>query len=324
MTILILALIASAATPVNARSHWDAHSASAAIESETWWWDFQSYGTSFPAEQRPSLMRIPVGSGSVGRVPTVVLGDGVASRPGSLRWSSWGGPTATATGQAELERFPPHALNGLPTRPVRVVVTLSGQQPCGGAHIYTSLSVALLPGERTPTEWSLGLLEKALPGRCWPVNGCAPGSSSCHLEEYVAGIPFAVRKLGRVEVSPSPFGEKSYSGDMTLRSWGTSSAVGTGILNPAGPVFTPCTKNSSRCANDAWYYGMRYTLSNPRWCAGGKHPGIVNAGLHYTEATVEVFGPDTDIALVPMAHRRSAIHKLLRNIGRAGVPRKVI
>ncbi len=111
---------------------------------------------------------------------------------------------------------------------------------------------------------------------------------------------------------------------MEFHGWGSPKAVGTGILFTGFPVFHACAVGTTVCRDAVWYYGMRYTLTKPRWCVGSRRNlSLVRSGLHYTEVTVETFGPDTNIALVPLARRHAAIHRLLKNIGRAGVPRNV-
>jgi hypothetical protein len=298
---VVLALTLAVAT-VASSAPVSSPSVGSASSSHTYWPAYPHIG------ERPQEINIDGGqfhatNGTVGPVPFVaVLG---------LKWAGWGGPTATANGTAVLDS--PNG-SGPAQDPISVAVTLSGQSPCGGANIYTDVSVSAAPGASAPG-WDFARTQQGTHHSCWPLDGCDEGTPTCLMSDYNFGhLPFG--SGGRTD--RSPFGPKTYTYRIRFHGWGSEQAVGEGLL-VAGPLPRCATQHCSPLV-----YAVRWTLSNPRWCTGGVLAATevdVGPGLNYTSAKVEAFGHGTRLTSGLRTLRR--YDGLVPEIGRPGVPRYV-
>jgi hypothetical protein len=94
------------------------------------------------ARQRPASLQL--------------TGDGTLFVRGA-QWNSWGGPTATGTGNAQYHGCTPNCA-AAPSHTAFVSIRLSGIRVCSGRHYYSSLVLILNSGQ---------LLDKQYVQRSW-------------------------------------------------------------------------------------------------------------------------------------------------------------
>jgi len=245
----------------------------------------------------------------------------------AISWSSWGGETASGTGVARLGGQNSEGPIESRSQPVSVQVGLSGRAACGGADIYTSLAVNLAPGSSAPSDWSFARAQAGAHHSCWPVDGCPEGQSTCTVvDDAVSDHPYRGTLANRPIIEPEPFGPRHWLYRVHFRDWGSSAAVGDGLLvspdNMAG-----CASGAAACEH-ARVYAARYTLADPRWCvarafSGPRGSASVTTGLNYTSATVEVFGNGTPLHGSSLSVPGSSYERLMAQIGETGARRYV-
>lgn len=80
-----------------------------------------------------------------------------------IKWTSWGGKTATGVGSVSRLDGTTEVQNGyqVTVQPSRapVAVTLSRIRTCAGIRVYTAYSLELLPGAEAPRHWPAGQSE---------------------------------------------------------------------------------------------------------------------------------------------------------------------
>jgi hypothetical protein len=292
----------------------------------------RTYWTAGPSEatERPKLIKLGFEPNPERQfAPTfVMVGTGYVE-PGfpAISWGSWGGETASGTGVARLGGQDSGGPIESQSQPVNVLVTLAGRTACGAANIYTSLAVNLAPGSLPPSDWSFARAEAGAHHQCWPVDGCPEAESACTvLEAAVNDHPYRGTLNGHTIIEPEPFGPRHWLYRMHFRNWGSSEAVGEGLL-VSPDVMAGCSSDADRC-EQAHVYPARYTLADPRWCNAktfhGPHGSAsVNIGLNYTSATVEAFGTGTPLAGSSLAVPGPSYERLMSMIGRRGAKRYV-
>jgi hypothetical protein len=209
-----------------------------------------------------------------------------------ITWSSWGGSQATGSGRVRL-------LVGTTTSPV--TVTLGGLTDCGGQSIYTTYSLALAPAAATPRFWpdgqngsfpchiTAGYLNPTDPGeRQAAARGDCTFNGLVKLGTYATPVPWApVPPRGR------------YVGlcRMSWRSWGSSSAIGTGIMR-----------------NGFSQWAAVDEVSGLAWCP--------SQGLAYTKAKMTLYGKGEKLTKKGSVTKGEAAH-LLRSLGKPSVRKRV-
>jgi hypothetical protein len=275
--------------------------------------------------ERPTLIQLGFAPNPDPRyAPTfVMIGTGYVSAGFlAIAWSSWGGETATGSGVARLAGQNSAGPIESQSDPVDVQVTLSGRTACGGASIYTDLSVALAPGQALPSDWEFARAQAGDHHQCWPIDGCPEAESTCTVDEdSFSDRAYLGTLAGRTVIEPDPFGPRDFLYRMRFRGWGSPTTVGHGLLVSAKSL-GGCASESAAC-EQARVYPVRYTLANPRWCTAerlsGPHGDIgVETGLNYTTGTVEAFGAGKPLAGDPLAVPAPSYEQLLGQIGRPG------
>ena len=258
----------------------------------------------------------------------VMIGTGYVS-PGfpAISWSSWGGETASGTGLARLGGQNSQGPIESRSEPVSVQVALSGRAACGGADIYTNLAVDLAPGSTAPSDWSFARAAGGAHRACWPIDGCPEGQSTCTvIDDSVSDHPYRGTLGGRPIVEPEPFGPRHWLYRMHFHGWGSSAAVGDGLL-VSPESMSGCAAGAAAC-EQARVYAARYKLADPRWCVarafrGPRGDAGVSTGLNYTSATVEVFGSGTPLRGSSVSVPGSSYERLMTQIGATGARRYV-
>ncbi|HEX3831592.1 MAG TPA: hypothetical protein VHW04_06445 [Solirubrobacteraceae bacterium] len=97
-----------------------------------------------------------VGHGRQRPASLELTGDGTLFVSG-VQWTSWGGPTATGTGNAQYHGCTPNCA-AAPSHSAFVSIRLSGIRECTGRHYYSSLVLVLNSGQ---------LLDKQYVQRSW-------------------------------------------------------------------------------------------------------------------------------------------------------------
>lgn len=190
-----------------------------------------------------------------------------------VSWNSWGGETATGTGQVSLL-----AEDDKETSPISV--TLSGRQRCAGLQVYTTYSLTLAPGATAPPGWSEGRSGRfpcviALPGgyqgeRLGPHSNCISGLYAPN------GNP---RDLPVAPWQPKPRGGHWFLCRLHFSSWGQTRAVG------GGSAGLP-----SHAVRGRSEWPIRIELSKPVWCprAGGGY----SSAITYSALTFKILSGD--------------------------------
>jgi hypothetical protein len=97
-----------------------------------------------------------VGRGRQRPASLELTGDGTLFVSG-VQWTSWGGPTATGTGNAQYHGCTPNCA-AAPSHSAFVSIRLSGIRVCSGRQYYSSLVLVLNSGQ---------LLDKQYVQRSW-------------------------------------------------------------------------------------------------------------------------------------------------------------
>ena len=97
-----------------------------------------------------------VGSGRQRPRSLELTGDGTLFVSG-VQWTSWGGPTATGTGNAQYHGCTPNCASA-PSHSAFVSIRLSGIRVCAGRNYYSSLVLVLSSGQ---------MLDKQYVQRSW-------------------------------------------------------------------------------------------------------------------------------------------------------------
>lgn len=259
----------------------------------------------------------------------VAIGSGLPSPElPAIAWNRWGSEPAIGTGSARIGGQ--NARGPIQTQQVNLQLTMSGIASCGGAYIYTTLSVGLAAGAAAPTDWDIRRAEGIEHRQCWPIQGCPEGTSACTVQNYDAsGRPFPRTIRGKLRFEAAPFSGRSYLYRMRFIGWGSQTTIGVGLISTSR--LGGCDFNKPGCLGKV--YPVRYKLSNPKWCTGAViGEAHINPGLNYTGATVEAFGNGGTARTFGQwwaigGHYQEYVKHwsgLLRDIGRPGVKRYVV
>jgi hypothetical protein len=193
--------------------------------------------------------------------------------------------------------------------------------------MYTHLAISLAPGSAAPSDWGFARAERGTQHVCWPVNGCIEGQTTCTVvDDRASGPPYRGTLAGRPIVEPEPFGPRHWLYRMHFHNWGSSAAVGA-ILLVSPSSMAGCKFHASSC-EQARVYAAQYTLRDLRWCLArafrGPHgTAVVQTGLNYTSATVEVFGNGAPLHGSSLSIPGPRYERLMVQIGAKGVKRYV-
>jgi hypothetical protein len=215
----------------------------------------------------------------------------VETHVNGLAWSSWGGSTATGSGQVEVRSSDTRPGHSQPyaSQSAAVSIVASGLVSCGDRQLYTAYTLTVTGAEAEPRDFSY-VKDRSLPCRMQALA-------------YYAGIEKVANTTGDclfrgvTEQLPSGFGYLGYC-QMQWKSWGNSSTTGTGI---ARAILLP----HSCDGHEECDYGIRVDLSTPAWCPA--------YGMSYTREKLEVFGrgvplsgePQTETGVIaPSVDRR--------------------
>jgi hypothetical protein len=197
-----------------------------------------------------------------------------------IRWSTWGGATATGVGRVSLLAEDESSLSEDESSSP-VTVALGGRRRCAGIPVYTTYSLALAPGATAPPGWPAGRDGRfpcvlALPGgyrgeRLGPRSNCisglyAPGNPDEHF------LPIA-------PWHPRPPGDYWFLCKLRFSSWGKARAVGRGSAGLRGHV-----------TRGRYEWPIRIELSKPVWCprAGDGY----SSAITYSALTIRLRGGD--------------------------------
>ena len=201
----------------------------------------------------------------------------VQSHVNGVTWSSWGGSTATGSGQVVVsssDTRPGHT-QSYASQSAAVSIIASDLVSCGGHQLYTAYALTLTGADPEPRDFGY-VKDRSLPCRMQALT-------------YYAGIEKVANTTGDclfrgvTEQLPSGFGYLGYC-RMTWQGWGKSSTVGTGIAR-AETLPTTCD------GHEECDYGVRVQLTHPAWCP--------TYGMSYTQERLEIFGSGVPLSSEP-------------------------
>ncbi len=221
----------------------------------------------------------------------------VQSHVDGVTWSSWGGSTATGSGQVVVSSSDTRPGHTEPygSQSAAVSIVASDLVSCGGRQLYTAYTLTLSGAEAEPRDFAY-VKNRSLPCRMQALA-------------YYAGIEKVANTTGDClfhgvsEQLPSGFGYLGYC-RMNWKGWGNSSTVGTGIARAV-------TLPHSCDGHEECDYGIRVQLNQPEWCPA--------YGMSYTRERLEVFGSGVPLSSEPQtrtgAVSPSVERRLRANIG---------
>jgi hypothetical protein len=202
----------------------------------------------------------------------------VQSHVNGVTWSSWGGSTATGSGQVVVSSSDTRPGHTQPyaSQSAAVSIVASDLVSCGGRQLYSAYTLTLAGANPEPRDFAY-VKDRTLPCRLQALT-------------YYAGIEKVANTTGDclfrgvTAQLPSGFGYLGYC-RMKWKGWGNSSTVGTGIAR-AVTLPSGCDGHHGECD-----YGIQVRLEQPEWCP--------TYGMSYTRERLEVFGSGTLIASEP-------------------------
>jgi hypothetical protein len=221
-----------------------------------------------------------------------------------ITWSSWGGSTATGSGEVEVDSSDTRPGHAAPfeSQSAAVSIVASNLVSCGGRSLYTAYALTVIGSGTEPRDFGL-VKDRSLPCRMQALR-------------YYAGIERVADTTGDCLFQgvsghlPRAFGYLAYC-RMEWVNWGQNVTVGTGI---ARAIMVP----ESCDGHEECDYGIRVRLERPEWCPA--------YGMSYTRERLEVFGPGIPIDSEPQtktgAIAPSVERRLRATIGRVR-PRRV-
>jgi len=223
-----LAVVIAASASVAATGSANARriSATSATADTGVYWPGRSPHISYNSE-RPILIQRGFESNPEKRFGStfVAIGSGLPSPEfPAIAWSQWGSEPAIGTGSAGIAGQNAHG--PIQTQRVNLQLTMSGIASCGGASIYTTLSVGLATGAAAPTDWGIRRAEGVEHRQCWPIQGCPEDTSTCTVRDYDTGErPFPRTIRGKLRFEEAPFSGRSHLYRMKFTDWGTQATI---------------------------------------------------------------------------------------------------
>jgi hypothetical protein len=216
-----------------------------------------------------------------------------------VRWSSWGGRTATGEGTLEIivednrsGRFKQREST------TRVAITAYARRGCAGRSVYTHFRLAVAEGESEPEHFDKIHRDRF---KCVIRAGTFSAPDRLHtIINHGLACPYN-GVLGARETD-------LYGGCVKFKRWGARRTTGIGYM----------TVWEDRRSLESHLHGVRVTLRRPVWCRKPYSP------MQYTRERVVVYGNGVDPS--SSSHysiSRSDWHAVRRDIGRPGVERRV-
>lgn len=185
-----------------------------------------------------------------------------------IQWSSWGGPVAEGRGGVTL-------LDGQgSTSPV--TVTLGGLEDCAGYRVYTTYSVALVPGSQEPRNFAMGD-QGTFPCRLSLAGGYA-GNRLGRNANCIDGLWDPAKEYGSAPWVPRSPDPNWLLCRLQFDGWGSPIATGTGTIR------------RQRKVKGRYEWPIRIVISRPIWCpnAGQGFGGAIT----YSRVKVTLKGND--------------------------------
>lgn len=193
-----------------------------------------------------------------------------------IQWRSWGGKTATGSGQVSLLN------DDGSTSPVTVV--LGGLKRCAGVRVYTTYSLPLDAGAQQPKGWPAGQTG-AFP--CKIAIGAYSGRRLGPKSNCIKGL----QRPSKDPELTAPWQPRPPDGfwllcELRWKNWGQSEATGSGTIRRA------------RHVRGRYEWRIKVKLSNPVWCP---RTGSYGSGITYGALVVTI----QDGQLANAGNRRS-------------------
>jgi hypothetical protein len=198
-----------------------------------------------------------------------------------IQWSSWGGPVAEGRGEVTL-------LDGQgSTSPV--TVTLGGLKNCAGFQVYTTYSLALVPGSQEPPNFAMG--DRGTFPCTLSLAGGYRGNRLGRNANCINGLWDPSKDFGYAPWVPKAPDPNWLLCQLQFKAWGSPTTIGTGTIR------------RQRQVKGRHEWPIKIVVSRPIWCpkAGQGFGGAIT----YSRVKVTLKGKDLANARGKRSYRQA-------------------